>query len=342
MENKKSERNYAIDFFRIVFILIVCWHHFQFNTKEWIHTGWLAVEFFFILSGFYLYKNYKDKEQTSLDYSKYKIKKMYPHYIFSFIMIFILCIIRSIFKNEFDIVNYGFSGISEILFLQVNGIFLGGINYPLWYVGTLIVSSFIVYECLKQNEKLFLYIILPISLILFFPYVSTIETGLETWNVSNGIYIPFFRGLLEIGLGCLVSNIFYNFNDSINNLFKNKLLYIFEIIIYIMAGYLIYNAGHYINYSLLIFSLIIVFCNCSKSLTSKLFNRNIFKDASKLTYAMYLNHAFVLTLLCMVVPRLHMLDNLNPLLYMILYMIMVIVYSIITSKFIDYLSNRSK
>lgn len=342
MENKKSERNYAIDFFRIVFTLIVCWHHFQFNTKEWIHTGWLSVEFFFILSGFYLYKNFKDKEQTTLDYTKDKIRKMYPHYIFSFMMIFILCTIKSIYKNEFDIVNLGFKGISEILFLQGNGIFLSGINYPLWYVGTLIVGGFIVYECLKQNEKIFLYIILPIGLILFIPYVSTIKTGLETFHVSNGIYIPFFRGVLEIGLGCLVSNIFYKFNDSINNLFKKKLLYIFEIITYIMAGYLIYNAGDYVNYSLLIFSLIIVFCNCSNSLTSILFNRNIFKGASKLTYAMYLNHAFIITLLCMIVPRLHMLVSLNHLLYMIIYMILVIVYSMITNKFIGYLTYRSK
>ena len=53
----KRQRNSLIEFYRFLFALWVVWYHGFFLFKnQYFNHGYIAVEFFFILSGFYILK----------------------------------------------------------------------------------------------------------------------------------------------------------------------------------------------------------------------------------------------------------------------------------------------
>ena len=46
-----SNKNYAIEAFRFIFICIICLWHCR-DAEPWLCHGYIAVEFYFVLSGF--------------------------------------------------------------------------------------------------------------------------------------------------------------------------------------------------------------------------------------------------------------------------------------------------
>lgn len=288
-------RNYALDFFRIIFTVIICLHHFQgtINFKV-IESGYIGVEFFFILSGFLLYRSYKkNKNDTSIDFTIKKLKRLYPEYVLAFIFCFMLHIIQ---HNE-KLSQYIFVPFSEISLTQNIGIFKGAFNYPLWYLSVLIFGGFLIYELLKRDESLFLKVISPLIIILTFSLLNSLGGGLENWNTVYGLYLPLLRGCAEISIGVILSK-FINtryFNDITKKMNGHKIFtYLIEIISYILLMYLITFKTNYEMYSLFFISILICLANYSNSLTSKLFNNKIFGYFGGITYSMYVNHASII------------------------------------------------
>ena len=84
------KRNIPIEFFRFLFICVICLWHFS-NVAMFVKHGYIAVEFFFILSGFYLYKNYRqDPEKDTFEYVLNRFKKLFPPFFISFVLLVLL------------------------------------------------------------------------------------------------------------------------------------------------------------------------------------------------------------------------------------------------------------
>lgn len=337
-------RNYTIDFFRMIFIIIICIYHFQnFINVKIIESGYLCVEFFFIVSGFYLYKSFKkQKNMDNLQYTIKKVKRMYPHYIFSLLVCIFLITVNGIIKNKHEIVNTIYTFISESLMLQNIGIYKGGFNTPIWYISVLIFGGYIIYGLLKKDKDLFLRILGPIFVIFTFNLIISNSDTIENWNIIYGLYIPLLRGMADITIGCLLAEFIERYSNKIENLIdKRKLLfYIIEVLTFILLIYIIIYKTEYDLYSLILFSILILFANCKISICSKLFDKEVFKKNGDLTYAMYLNHLSI----CMVMSVMYdiLLSKIfnNKGVIIVLYILIVIIYSYFTDKFVKYLIQK--
>ena len=79
------EKNINIELWRFIFTILICLLHFgtKINNTVYFRGGYIAVEFFFILSGYLLMvkvnNNYSDNQ---LDFTLQKIKRLYPHIFF--------------------------------------------------------------------------------------------------------------------------------------------------------------------------------------------------------------------------------------------------------------------
>ena len=61
------KRNYAIEFYRILFTAIICMHHIQGSVDApLMKRGYLGVELFFVLSGYFLYRSFEREAHHSL------------------------------------------------------------------------------------------------------------------------------------------------------------------------------------------------------------------------------------------------------------------------------------
>lgn len=120
------ELNYTLQVYRIICTLIICWHHFQGAIGELkiFRHGYICVEFFFILSGYFLAKKFEKEEvygSHSLgDYLLYRVKRLYPEYCFAAI---VAILIIGMGAHKFSPVK----AIAELLMIQYLGIIGGGV-----------------------------------------------------------------------------------------------------------------------------------------------------------------------------------------------------------------------
>ena len=340
-----NKRNYAIDFFRMIFMIIICIHHFQGTMGiKYIQSGYLCVEFFFILSGFYLYNSFnKYKEDDGIKYTIKKIKKIYPHYILAFLFYIFFYIIRKIINHNLDIVEIIYKSFSETLLLQNIGIFNGGFNYPLWYLSVLLLGGYLIYELLRKNKETFLKIIGPIIILFTFTLIKSKNGSIENWGIIYGLYMPLLREIADLTTGCILAWIYQEYNEKLEIIIKNnkKISNIIECYVYFLLFYIIINKTEYEFYSLILFTILILYANLKISISSKFLNNKIFKNNGDLTYAMYLNHAFIIMILSFIYEH-FLFKYINIEIISVIYIFSVIVYSYFTDKFVKYLINKNE
>lgn len=84
------KRNNSVEALRFFFICVICLWHFH-SYATWIKHGYIAVEFFFMLSGFYLYKSYKKHPEVGgLDYTMHRVKKFLPPFLIAYLLLLLL------------------------------------------------------------------------------------------------------------------------------------------------------------------------------------------------------------------------------------------------------------
>lgn len=85
-----SNKNYAIEAFRFIFICIICLWHCR-DAAPWLRHGYIAVEFYFVLSGFFIFQSYRRHQNLGvLDFTWRKIKKFYIPFFISVILLMAL------------------------------------------------------------------------------------------------------------------------------------------------------------------------------------------------------------------------------------------------------------
>ena len=204
LSTKEKYRNTAIEALRFLFMLqICCWHNTQLLGT--MQSGYLGVEFFFILSGFFIYKSaVKQDAPTILEFTFKRLSKFYVAYALS---ILIAAIVHyPIIEEAVQQGNYlspVFKMIAELLMIQGFNLTGGGFNAPLWFFSVLIYGGLIVYASLKYYKNFCIRIAYPVFLILFFSilFSSDKTRGLENWSVIYGMPMSYCRGVTDMMIG---------------------------------------------------------------------------------------------------------------------------------------------
>src|SRR5674476_53751 len=170
------KRNNNVEFWRFIFTVIVCLFHFSgtyFSGKSYFSGGYIAVEFFYILSGFLLMSSQTKSElspgskRSAAKYTFERLKILYPHYIFSFAVIFAFAMMQSN-KSLVDVSKNLLQSIWEITMLQMSGIRCSIYNQPTWYLSGLIIMGYLIYFLLNHCRKVFIELIAPFSIFLVY------------------------------------------------------------------------------------------------------------------------------------------------------------------------------
>lgn len=197
------EKNYSIEFLRIVFTLYIVLRHVL-ATVGIDNSLWLGVEFFFVLSGFLLCVTFDDR-QTFCCFALKRYLRFAPIDVWG-------CILCAFFR-PLDLMSL----IANVFLISGNG-FVGGqgaFNPPTWYLSVLLwVGSgyFLVLRCFKTVRLPFLVTVVAISLLYLNMY------GFEQMFCSvhglPGGWHRYVRGVAEIGLGC-IAGLFYAGGKSV-------------------------------------------------------------------------------------------------------------------------------
>lgn len=174
----KPKRNGLIELYRFLFAMWVVYYHGFFFTKTNIFShGYLAVEFFFILTGFYLLKSIDKCDKTPFSKNFFlfiwkRLKSLGVAFIIGFLF-------------------------STIYFAFNPSWYIFGIFGYLWYIPMMLAGIALIYILRKfiKSDTWFFAILIALTILSY----TLIWTALEGWSI--------FRAIGGISLGVLISNI---------------------------------------------------------------------------------------------------------------------------------------
>ena len=211
--NKQNDN--MIYIWRIIFTNMIAAFHFgkvYYIAKDMgIFNGWyISVEFFFIVSGFLLYRQCKsNKYATNIEYIKDKYFNIYPIYIICFAIMFI-------FKTAADPSTraiYFFDSFWEMVGLQCIGLNRGWdyISGTSWYISALLICGFFLYFLLQNYEKFTVEFLIPLCIMVFYSWfyrngaiLDFTIAGEMTGFYTNGALM---RGVTGMGLGVIAARL---------------------------------------------------------------------------------------------------------------------------------------
>ncbi|HAR63381.1 MAG: hypothetical protein DKM50_08900 [Candidatus Margulisiibacteriota bacterium] len=199
-------------------VWVICRHLSSALQYElaWTKNGYLAVDVFFILSGFILSYCYDDKIKTISDYFLYLIKRIariYPAYFVTTAFFIIYNVINAYINQEPDKLMTSLT-IKNLLMIQSWFGFNPSLNYPAWSISTEFLAYIVILPfCffILNKAKIFykiLWLLLSIGALCLYINHYHATAGLSTHGFNVYTHMTFFRILPAFILGNYICHIY--------------------------------------------------------------------------------------------------------------------------------------
>ena len=182
-----KKRNYDLDLFRVLYSFVIVGYH-MYNTVTQASCGHLvggnsAVSFYLLVSGMLLFSSFEKRERegmlTPSRFFVYRYRRFFPAVIVAYVFTFIVirCVVGTLDAGKLP--GYLSSDLWEVLLVKMNGMnndksFLNG---PAWTVSSIFLVGCAFWCFLYANKRLFLNLILPLSLMIGFGMTVHLESG---------------------------------------------------------------------------------------------------------------------------------------------------------------------
>lgn len=338
----------ALDGIRGLLALFVVMYHIpesmlpESPIMEVFKSGYIFVDFFFVLSGFVISLNYEGRiirGQHLISFMKRRFLRLYPLLLYSSSVYFVIELITTVYfphyQGQVDSTKFLAVKFLDTLFLT-NSICIfscdTGINYPSWSISAEFIS-YLVFGIIVLKKALYeLRYVLLILCIIFF-----VASGNYAYDGDYG----YLRGIFSFMLGSLT----YTYHSYLGRLFSVNYSKIIILCAFIGTYFLLSAYSNTVKlvssiFFPLISSLLIVIIINSKSL-SRVFEARALLSLGDLSYSVYLNHLLIIVLFKKI-PDLFDFVVVNRSLYLFLFMVVLIGYSKFTRNYIEGIFYRGK
>lgn len=331
-------KNNKIQFWRIIFTYIIASYHLK-NEFNQPSSWYIAVEFFFILSGYLLISKFEHLESkkekpicSAWEYTWGRFKGFFPHHLFSFLVAFAGYIL---------IKGYGLLDSIRALLHHLWVVFLVqmiGLNvesYPVnghtWYLSVLLIVGYFMWYMLKNHKKFYVELIVPFSIIFIYAYLYRTYGDVNEHYETLGMFLnsALLRGWAALNCGILAycgSKKMGTINWTRSGKRLMGLLSILGFTAVIVGSALVHKTTYdFLFIAILTISVMLTFAQNSES---KIYNNVIVKKMAILCYPIYLNHKMFRTVFEKIFEKL-------DLKVYVIYIVMITVYSMITYVFVE-------
>jgi peptidoglycan/LPS O-acetylase OafA/YrhL len=146
ISDKPTPRFAILDFSRLLAAIFVVTFHISSGRNELLNLGYLAVDFFFVLSGFVLSPQilsvHNSKELCT--FVKRRYRRLIPNTFLSLLIILLITIMIWVFGSQNSTVWTNFGLLSVFSYLTFTSVFVTSaiaLNYPIWSLSTEFIVS---------------------------------------------------------------------------------------------------------------------------------------------------------------------------------------------------------
>ena len=302
-----KERFLNVDFLRFVFAMFIFLHHFCAKGrlgglgdafKELVvntSTNYIAVQYFFIIAGFFLIYTL-NKNLSMMDFIKKKIIRLWPLIAFV-VCLYLLADILGVIKH-FDL--YG--NILSLLFLENSGVSLkwGNVGHD-WFISVLFIISIFYFYIFKYFKKTSYNFFIPILVLIgytFFVHATKGSIGGHIKTINNFLNLGMINGLTGMGLGYLIHE-FYQYLKTLPFVNTIKSTIIYTVIEGYLLGFVFYESGfhkmHFNNKIILVvgFSVLFITFLLKRGLISRFFDNKVSAILGHYSLSLYMTHGFL-------------------------------------------------
>ena len=331
---KKEKHNGIISLWKFIFACVIVLFHcssfYQNYNNYFVKGGYIAVEFFFIVSGFYMAKKAFKKQtknigKETIEYIWNVIKKLIPYLAISYIATLIIKIVYDSHKI-FEWAN----SIWNLLLLRQVGFNSLLMNNQLWYLTSMILAIMILYPLLKKYKENFIYIVSPLIILIGLGYLNKnfgwrgLDHAYQIWDKIW--YTGTIRAIIEFNIGFIIYLInkkckkveYTKTGIAILTITSNFLLALVIIMIQFLD-----NSKNYDYIMLLFISIAIGIMISEKTKELKILSNKKIYYLEKISMPMYINHIFFIEL----INKLEVFSQIAPMCKSIIVLIITIVFS---------------
>lgn len=301
-KQRSKKHNGIISFWKFCFCMMVIIYHANVlathNESILFTKGSIAVEFFFLVSGFLMAKTAltkKDDEDSenlgkeTFHFIMKKVKVFLPYALFAGILGLIM---QNIYEkmNIYDNV----SSIWDLFLLRMTGLKGNVINGPIWYISAMLLCMMILYPLLRKYKNNFIYLIAPLIILFGFGWLNQNYTSLRVPDMWIGFtYKGVIRAFIELTLGSTLYVICQKFQNINFTKFGSFVITIIEILGFLLPFFIsqfVAKATKYDFIVVAILSISITLAFSEKTIELRLFNNKFFFWLEKLSLPLYLCH----------------------------------------------------
>ncbi|MCI2048680.1 MAG: acyltransferase [Lachnospiraceae bacterium] len=203
----KGVRNGKIDLLRFVFALIVVLHHTRYllgDSNCVFLGGSLAVEFFFIVSGWLMAEHTAAEDRRggylpgtlghdTLHFLGGKLRAVLPVFLPAWIagFVFVAAVRR---LSPGGIVRFFCSSFWELLLVKMSGLYMKGFDGVIWYVSAMLLCMAVLYPLLRRFPDMMPKIAAPLLMLFLYGYLCRTFNHPRDPSVWTGL---FYKGLLR-------------------------------------------------------------------------------------------------------------------------------------------------
>ena len=305
-ENTRGGKNGKIELLRFIFAVIIVIHHFRVvvgDRNSPFLGGSLAVEFFFILSGYLMMVSLERLSAKPVDgnlgsetvsFLFKKAKAVYPEMVITYF----LGIAVYAFARSYSLKAAGklfANSVWELLFLQRTGLGVSSVNGVTWYIGAMLLCMAVMYPILRRYPNMGSRVVIPL--------LSLLALGWLCQNYTNprgpGLWVGLtFKGNIrafgELGLGVIC----YQLTAKLKKLqlapFGKAVLTALEPVLYIgIIAYMYFEKATNLDYFfilLLVIALCITFSD--QPFFCQQFNSGFFLFLGRFSVPLFFGHVF--------------------------------------------------
>lgn len=341
-----AKHNGIISLWKFIFSIVIAFYHsqtFYLNKAGALFKwGYIAVEFYFIINGFYFAKKVFKEKYTKKTIGKETLSFMISKiktFFMPLLIIYIIHLLGIIIGCQYS-VSQTLDTIWNFLLLRNFGVGNIIIFWQMWYLSIMLVSLTILYPLVKKYKENFVYLVCPTFIILGLGFLYH---NYGTLNVANqywfyGFNPSIIRGLLDISIGMLL----FIAHEKLKKVEYTKFFRIFITILgeTLLLGILflvqfIKNANRYDFIMLFILSFAILIITSEKTYDYKILSNKFVYYLEKLSLYVFINHITVYLYLNL------LYNGTNPLYKSILGVTMTIILSILEERIFAFMKTKN-
>ena len=175
-----KQRNADIDLFKFLFSWLIVLFHLSSRTKIGCVGGFFGVDYFLIVSGFFLFRSFEKQRaegrlSTPGAYFLHRFGRFFPWMATALVFAFYVSridagqitgtktLLSALFEDVWELLLVKWCGLTEDGFL---------LNPPGWTVSSMLLAGFVLWGCLYYGKEPFRRLLLPVTLM----------TGFAVWR----------------------------------------------------------------------------------------------------------------------------------------------------------------